>query len=81
MNAQALTLPVTRISMPALLIAAAATAAAVAVATTVADERTVVTPPQPVVNTVVDKPQTPGDAYAEMLERRHQAYLDSLPSD
>ena len=81
MNALALTVPVTRISVPALLVAAAATAAVVSTTVLVLDERTVVTPPQPVARTVVDQPQTPGDAYAEMLERRHQAYLDSLPEE
>lgn len=79
MNAQALTVPVTRISVPALLAAAAGTAAAVSLAVLLVDERTIVTPPASIDRTTVGETQTPGDAYAEWLERRHQAYLDSLP--
>jgi hypothetical protein len=82
MHAQALTVPVTRISVPALLLAAAGTAAAVALAVLVVDERTVVvSPPQGTAPAVVDEPQTPGDAYAEQLELRRRAYLDSLRDD
>ena len=81
MNAQALTVPVTRISVPALLVAAAGTAAAVSLAVVVVDERTVVSPPSTAVQTAVDEPQTPGDAYAEQLELRRRAYLDSLRDD
>ena len=81
MNALALTVPVTRISVPALLLAAVASAAAVSTAFLVVDERTVLTRVLPAATTGVEQAQTPGDAYAEMLERRHQAYLDSLPAD
>jgi hypothetical protein len=81
MNAQALTVPVTRISVPALLAAAAATAAAVSLAVVLVDERTVVTPPQTAVPAVVEKALTPGEAYAEQLVQRRQAYLDSLRDD
>lgn len=81
MNAQALTVPITRISVPTLLVAAAGTAAAVSLAVLVVDERTVVTRPQTTVPAAVDEAQTPGDAYAEMLELRRRAYLDSLRED
>ena len=78
MNAQALTVPITRISVPAVLVAAAATAAVISVAVLVVDERNDVAPAQTTVSAVVDEPQTPGDAYAEQLELRRRAYLDSL---
>lgn len=78
MNGHALTVPITRISVPALLIAAAATAAAVSLAVLGFDERTVVSPPQVTVSEVADEPRTPGEAYAEQLELRRRAYLDSL---
>ena len=78
MNAQALTVPITRISVPALLVAAAGTAAAVSLAVLVVDERTVVSPAQTTVPAVADAPLTPGEAYAEQLEQRWRAYLDSL---
>jgi hypothetical protein len=81
MNAQALTVPINRISVPALLLAAAGTAAAVSLAVLVVDERTVVSRPQIIVPASADEPQTPGDAYAEQLELRHRAYLDSLRDD
>ena len=81
MNAQALAAPITRISVPALLVAAAGTAAAVSLAVLVADERTVVTRLQTTVPVVADEPQTPGEAYAEQLEQRRRAYLDSLRDD
>ena len=78
MNAQALTVPITRISVPALLVAAAGTAAAVSLAMLVVDERTVLSPPQMTVPAVADEPQTHGEAYVEQLEQRRRAYLDSL---
>ncbi len=81
MNAQALTVPITRISVPALLVAAAGTAVAVSLAVLVVDERTVVSPVQTTVPVVADEPQTPGEAYAEQLEQRRRAYLDSLRDD
>lgn len=82
MNGQALTVPITRVSVPALLVAAAGTAAAVSLAVLVVDERTVVSPVRTtVVPVVADEPQTPGEAYAEQLEQRRRAYLDSLRDD
>ncbi len=81
MNAQALTVPITRVSVPALLVAAAGTAVAVSLAVLVVDERTVVSPLQTTVPVVADEPQTPGEAYAEQLEQRRRAYLDSLRDD
>jgi hypothetical protein len=81
MNAQALTVPITRISVPALLIAAAGTAAAVSLAALVVDERTIVSPPATTVPAVADEPQTPGEAYVEQLVERRRAYLDSLRDD
>jgi hypothetical protein len=78
MNAQAMTVPITRNSVPALLVAAAATAAAVSLAVMVVDERTVVSPSQISVPAVVDEPLTPGEAYVEQLVERRRAYLDSL---
>ena len=78
MNAQALTVPITRISVPALLVAAATTAAAVSLAVMVLGEPTVVSPAPITVPAVVDEPLTPGEAYAEQLVQRRQNYLDSL---
>ena len=78
MTSQALTVPITRISVPALLVAAAGTALAVSLAVVVVDERTVVSPPRTAVPAVAEEPLTPGEAYAEQLEQRRRAYLDSL---
>lgn len=78
MNAQALTVPVTRLSVPALLVAAAGTAAAVSVAVVVLDERTVVERSSVITRTVDADRYNPGDAYAAQLERRRLMYLESL---
>ncbi len=79
MNAQALTVPLTLISVPALLVVAAGTAAAVSLAVLVVDERTVVEVRSAAAQTAVSERYSPGNAYAEQLEMRHRAYLDSLP--
>ena len=81
MNAQALTVPITRISVPAMLAAAAGTAAAVALAVLALDEPSVVAPARTSAPVVADEPLTPGEAYAEQLEQRRQLYLDSLRDD
>jgi hypothetical protein len=80
-DAHALTVPITRISVPAMLAAAAGTAAAVSLAVLVADERTVVSRPLSVAPAEVREPQTPGEAYAEQLEQRRRLYLESLRDD
>ena len=81
MNAQAMTVPVTLISVPALLVAAAGTAAAGSLAVLVADERTVIEVQSAAAEPAVSESYNPGDAYAEQLELRHRAYLDSLRND
>lgn len=78
MSTHTMTVPITRISVPALLVAAAGTAAAVSLAVLVVDERTVVSPPPAAVPAEVSEPLTPGEAYAEQLEQRRRAYLESL---
>ena len=78
MNAQALTVPVTVISVPALLAAAAGTAAAVSLAVLVVDERTVVEVRSAAAQPAVSERYNPGNAYAEQLQLRHRAYLDAL---
>jgi hypothetical protein len=78
MTAQALTAPITRISVPALLLAAAGTAAAISLTMLVGDERAVVSPVRATVPAVADQALTPGEAYAEQLEQRRRAYLHSL---
>jgi hypothetical protein len=78
MNAQALTVPIRHTSAPALLAATVGTAAVVSLAVLVVDERTDVSPARTTVPVVADAPQTPGEAYAEQLEQRRHAYLESL---
>ncbi len=81
MSTSALTVPITRISVPAMLIASAGTAAAVSLTVLVVDERTVVSPAPAAVQASVSEPQTPGEAYAEQLEQRRRLYLESLRDD
>lgn len=78
MNAQALNVPVTFISVPALLVAAAGTAAAVSLAVLVLDERTLVEVRSAAAEPTVSERYNPGNAYAEQLQLRRGAYLNSL---
>ena len=75
MTAQALTLPVTRISVPALLLAAAGTAAVVSLGVALLDERTVVEQTVPASTTSTQTGTAdPMGAYVDSLIARHDAY-------
>lgn len=78
MNAQALTTPVTRISVPMLLLAAAGTAAGVSAVVVALDERTTVI--QRIVPASAPTTQTydPMQAYVDSLIERRRQYLESV---